>query len=64
VLGFSDDSITALDVPAELIERARSATTSHHPHGQTREPQSGRFRRSLFRNVSPKQALRGGRFVH
>lgn len=52
-LGFSDDSIAALDVPLELIERARAATKAHHSHGQMREL-SGRFRRSLFRSANAR----------
>jgi hypothetical protein len=60
-LGFEDSSIAALDVPADLIEQARSATKAHHSHGQMREL-GGRFRRSLFRSVTPKHAALGGRF--
>jgi hypothetical protein len=61
-LGFSDDSITALDVPAELIERARDMKKAFHGDSQTREPLSGRFRRSLFRSATPPAARLGGRF--
>jgi hypothetical protein len=51
-LGFDDDSISALGVPVELIERARDMKKAHHSRSQMREHGSGRFRRSLFRSAN------------
>ena len=49
-MGFDNDSLEAVGVPADLLKAAR---TSHHARGQMREL-SGRFRRSLFRSANAR----------